>query len=85
MPNRITFPGVCGFCEIICICRFIATVKEIRKYSEFLLLKVADRGFGTINREWWYSIEKDYNAFAALHFHSVYRVFQKELYNFESV
>jgi len=36
-----------------------------------LLLKVAERGFVTIDRECKYSIENDYNEFAALHFHSV--------------
>jgi hypothetical protein len=51
--------------------RYVAPVKEIRKYVEFLLLKVADKSFGTINRGWKYSIENDYNAFAALQFHSV--------------
>lgn len=46
-------------------------MKEIGKYSKFLLLKVVDRGFGTINRDWRYIIENSYNAFAVPHFHSV--------------
>jgi hypothetical protein len=71
MPHRITSPGVCGFCEIVCISRYVAPVKEIRKYAEFLLLKFADRSFVTINREWKHSIENYYNAFAAVQFHSV--------------
>ena len=47
----MTSPGVCGLCEIICMYLYVAPVKEIRKYAEFLLLKVTDRGFVTINRE----------------------------------
>ena len=70
MPHRITSPAVCGYCEIICISRYVAPVKEITKYTEFLLLKVADRGLVTRNRERYYSIENDCKAFAALQFHS---------------
>lgn len=61
------------FCEIICVSCYVAPVKEIRKYGEFLLLKVAGGGFGTLKCGWKYSIENDgyYNAFAALQFQSV--------------